>query len=146
MDKIIFKIQLISVKLCFKAKTSKKIVKIYSLLNCQKYWKNLYYFFPDKVHKQTNALEFKHLKLYHKISLKYFIKGTVGETWSEPPFSWITIKPLKPLTDQCWPKKYIVQEPPYLMRQIRVLQWEEIKTKNSGAKHHFWGNRAQGVE
>ena len=30
-------------------------------------------------------------------------------------------------------KKYIDQEPPYLMRQICVLQWEEIKTKNSGA-------------
>ena len=28
-------------------------------------------------------------------------------------------------------KKYIDQEPPYLMRQICVLQWEEIKTKNS---------------
>ena len=27
------------------------------------------------------------------------------------------------------------QEPPYLMRQICVLQWEEIKTKNSGATH-----------
>ena len=25
----------------------------------------------------------------------------------------------------------------YLMRQICVLQWEEIKTKNSGATHHF---------
>jgi len=34
-------------------------------------------------------------------------------------------------------KKYIEQEPPYLMRQICVLQWEEIKTKNSGATHHF---------
>ena len=33
-------------------------------------------------------------------------------------------------------KKYIDQEPPYLMRQS-VLQWEEIKTKNSGATHHF---------
>ena len=33
------------------------------------------------------------------------------------------------------PKKYIDQEPPYLMRQICVLQWEAIKTKNSGAKH-----------
>ena len=33
-------------------------------------------------------------------------------------------------------KKYIDQEPPYLMRQICVLQWEEIKTKNSGATHH----------
>ena len=27
-------------------------------------------------------------------------------------------------------KKYIDQEPPYLMRQICVLQWEEIKTNN----------------
>ena len=26
---------------------------------------------------------------------------------------------------------------PYLMRQICVLQWEEIKTKNSGAKHQI---------
>ena len=46
-------------------------------------------------------------------------------------------------------KKYIDQEPPYLMRQIRVLQWEEweqIKAKNSGATHHFWGKKAQGVE
>jgi len=34
-------------------------------------------------------------------------------------------------------KKYKDQEPPYLMRQICVLQWEEIKTKNSGATHHF---------
>ena len=34
-------------------------------------------------------------------------------------------------------KKYIDQEPPYLMRQIFLLQWEEIKTKNSGATHHF---------
>jgi len=24
-----------------------------------------------------------------------------------------------------------------IMRQICVLQWEEIKTKNSGAMHHF---------
>ena len=38
---------------------------------------------------------------------------------------------------QC--KKYINQEPPYLMRQICVLQWEAIKTKNSGAKHQLWG-------
>ena len=43
-------------------------------------------------------------------------------------------------------KKYIDQEPPYLMRQICVLQWEEIKTKNSGATHHFGGKRARGVE
>ena len=43
-----------------------------------------------------------------------------------------------------WTKKYIDQEPPYLMRQICVLQWEEIKTKNSGATHSFWGKRAQG--
>ena len=35
------------------------------------------------------------------------------------------------------PKKYKDQEPPYLMRQICVLQWKEIKTKNSGATHHF---------
>ena len=28
-------------------------------------------------------------------------------------------------------------------RHICVLQWEEIKTKNSGATHHFWGKRAQ---
>ena len=28
-------------------------------------------------------------------------------------------------------KKCIDQEPPYLMRQICVLQWEEIKTNNS---------------
>ena len=34
-------------------------------------------------------------------------------------------------------KKYKDQEPPYLMRQICLLQWEEIKTKNSGATHHF---------
>ena len=32
-------------------------------------------------------------------------------------------------------KKYIDQELPYLMRQICVLQWVEIKTKNSGAMH-----------
>ena len=37
--------------------------------------------------------------------------------------------------------KYIDQEPPYLMRQICVLQWEEIKTKNSGAKHQYVGGR-----
>ena len=43
-------------------------------------------------------------------------------------------------------KTYVHQEPPYLMRQICVLQWEEIKTKNSGATHHFEGKRAQGVE
>ena len=41
---------------------------------------------------------------------------------------------------------YKDQEPPYLMRQICVQQWEEIKTKNSGATHHFLGKRAQGVE
>ena len=29
-------------------------------------------------------------------------------------------------------------EPPYLMRQFCVLQWEEIKTKNPGAKHHSY--------
>ena len=34
-------------------------------------------------------------------------------------------------------KKYIGQEPPYLMRQICVLHWEEIETKNSRATHHF---------
>ena len=36
-------------------------------------------------------------------------------------------------------KKYMDQEPPYLMRQICALhlQWEEIKTRNSGATHHF---------
>ena len=36
-------------------------------------------------------------------------------------------------------KKYIDQEPPYVnvMLQICVLQWVEIKTKNSGAMHHF---------
>ena len=34
-------------------------------------------------------------------------------------------------------KKYIDQEPTYLMRQICVLQWEEIKTTNSGETHHF---------
>ena len=34
-------------------------------------------------------------------------------------------------------KKYRDQEPPYLMRQFCVLQWEEIKTKNSGETHHF---------
>ena len=34
-------------------------------------------------------------------------------------------------------KKYIDQEPPYLMRQICVLQWEEIKTKRPGATHNF---------
>ena len=32
---------------------------------------------------------------------------------------------------------YIDQETPYLMRQICVLQWEKIKTKNSGVTHHF---------
>ena len=36
-------------------------------------------------------------------------------------------------------KKSIDQEPPYLMRQICVLQWEEIKTKNSWAKHQLCG-------
>ena len=39
-------------------------------------------------------------------------------------------------------KKYIDQELPYLMRKICVPQWEEIKTRNSGATHHFWGKRA----
>ena len=34
-------------------------------------------------------------------------------------------------------KKHADQEPPYLRREICVLQWEEIKTKNSGATHHF---------
>ena len=34
-------------------------------------------------------------------------------------------------------KKYIDQEPPYLMRKICVLQWEETKTKNLGATHPF---------
>ena len=37
------------------------------------------------------------------------------------------------------PKKYIDQEPPYLMHQICVL----IKKKNSGATHNFWGKMAQ---
>ena len=32
------------------------------------------------------------------------------------------------------------------MRQICVLQLEEIKTKNSGATHHFCGKRPLGVE
>ena len=36
-------------------------------------------------------------------------------------------------------KKYIDQEPPYLIRQICVLQWEEIKTKNSGPKNRLRG-------
>ena len=36
-------------------------------------------------------------------------------------------------------KKHIDQEPPYLMRQICVLQREEIKTRNSGAKHQLSG-------
>ena len=40
-----------------------------------------------------------------------------------------------------WVKKYIDQEPPYLMRQICVLQWEEIKTKNSGAFLREKGSR-----
>jgi len=43
-------------------------------------------------------------------------------------------------------KKYIDQEQPYLMRQICVLHWEEIKTKNSGATHHFAGKMAQGLD
>ena len=43
-------------------------------------------------------------------------------------------------------KKYVDHEPPYIMRQICLLQWEEIKKKNSGATHHFEGKRAQGVE
>ena len=43
-------------------------------------------------------------------------------------------------------KKYIDQEPPYLMRQIMCTEVEEIKTKSSGAKHHFSRKRAQGVE
>ena len=34
-------------------------------------------------------------------------------------------------------KKYIDKEPPYLMCHICVLRWEEIKTKNSGAKHQL---------
>ena len=34
-------------------------------------------------------------------------------------------------------KKYTSNPPPYLMRQFCVLQWEEIKTKNPGAKHHL---------
>ena len=44
-----------------------------------------------------------------------------------------------------WVKKYIDQEPPYLMRQICVLQWEEIKTKNSGAKHQLCGRGANEI-
>ena len=43
-------------------------------------------------------------------------------------------------------KKYIDQEPPYLMRQICVLQWEEIKTKNSGATHQFLREKAAGAD
>ena len=43
----------------------------------------------------------------------------------------------------CGTKKYIDQEPPYLMHQICVLQWEVIKTKNSGAKHQLWGGRGE---
>jgi len=43
-------------------------------------------------------------------------------------------------------KKYIDQETPNLMRQICVLQWEKIKTKNLGATHHFCGKKAQGME
>ena len=43
-------------------------------------------------------------------------------------------------------KKYVDQDPPYLMRQICVLQLEEIKTKNPGATHHFLGKRVQGVK
>ena len=43
-------------------------------------------------------------------------------------------------------KKYIDQEPSYFMRQICVLQWEEIKTKNSWATHHFFREKNQGVE
>ena len=47
---------------------------------------------------------------------------------------------VRPIIDSNWgivkkkvsSKKYIIdQKPPYLMRQICVLQWEEIKTKNS---------------
>ena len=41
-------------------------------------------------------------------------------------------------------KKYIAQEPPYLMRQICVLQWEEIKTKNSGASIILEGKGPEG--
>ena len=43
-------------------------------------------------------------------------------------------------------KKYIDQEPPYLMRQICVLQWEEIKTKNSGAKHQLCEGEIRYIE
>ena len=39
---------------------------------------------------------------------------------------------------------YIDQESPYLMRQICVLQWEEINTRNFGATHHFWGKGPKG--
>jgi len=39
---------------------------------------------------------------------------------------------------------YRLQEPLYLMRQISVMQWEEIKTKNSGALHHFCRERGGG--
>ena len=42
----------------------------------------------------------------------------------------------------CHAKKYIDREPPYLMRQICVLQ--EIKTKNSGATRHFLGKGPKG--
>ena len=53
---------------------------------------------------------------------------------------------VRPIIDSNWgivkkkvsSKKYIIdQKPPYLMRQICVLQWEEIKTKNSEETHHY---------
>ena len=49
---------------------------------------------------------------------------------------WITA-PRPSLLHIVLAKKYIDQEPPYLMRQICVLQWEEIKKNNSGATRHF---------
>ena len=40
-----------------------------------------------------------------------------------------------------WDALYIDQKPPYLKRQICVLQWEEIKAKNSGAQPMIFGTK-----
>ena len=77
-------------------------------------------FAMDRKHK----LGFPWKENVHKLSDKFFQGYTVKNSGSG-------------IEIFAWSKKYIDQEPPYLMRQICELQWEEIKTKNSGATYHF---------
>ena len=90
---------------------------------------------------RTFCLKFRILcsKLRHFVqNYNYFVKIT--NILLQITNIWFKIKNFLLQTT----KKYIDKEPPWMMRQICVLQWEEIKTKNSGATHHFWGKRAQG--